>query len=528
MEGMVLMLLVVSFAFTTKNHIALRLGSYPDTKEDETRIFLGILFGGASYFFLREFLQLVSLLSLGSFPKWIRDPTNWLDMTVIILVFSYASKIWHDMNASVTDDFNESFRTGMALTQGILWVAIIVYLKSTLVDFAVFVGGLFNVVQRLVAFMLAACVILLAFAQMFYLVYLKTPICEPYTDIWNITVGEARVFETGANQSFTYMDPGLGNCTFRYCTFQDSLLSVYTMMMGEVNNVSRYYTNETAQVLYIWYAFLVIILLSNVLIAIVTDSYEIIQNDRAAIVFWSNRLDFVAEMDSIAYAVQRRLCFGAQKNPAAGSAVTIHGGRDSPKAAASVSSPNGTDTDHDNTNNIDNNNRGAGGASISPHGGGGSGEELESPYASSPNRTDCFREYWLQVMMLFDENLFDDVDWVEKCVYLLLQVFCILIVIPLWLLSGFVTAGLLWPPQVREYLFVQRETVKSRSELERKKLEKLKAIQTDLRSMKQDLLREMANDREEMARMKTEVDAIQSEVLAELMQVRELMTSLVM
>jgi ABC-type phosphate transport system permease subunit len=72
---------------------------------------------------------------------------------------------------------------------------------------------------------------------------------------------------------------------------------VYTMMMGEIGSVSRYDDNLLAQILYVAYAFLVVILLSNVLIAIVTDSYEIIQNDRAAIVFWSNRLDFVAEMD---------------------------------------------------------------------------------------------------------------------------------------------------------------------------------------------------------------------------------------
>ena len=46
--------------------------------------------------------------------------------------------------------------------------------------------------------------------------------------------------------------------------------------------------------------FLVAILLANVLIAIVTDSYRVIQDQRAAIVFWTNRLDFIAEMDAIA------------------------------------------------------------------------------------------------------------------------------------------------------------------------------------------------------------------------------------
>jgi len=344
---------------------------------------------------------------------------------------------------------------------------------------------------------------------MFYLVYLKTPICETS----NITLGGADVIVGGVQvETFTYSDPDMENCTFTHCEFGDSLIRVYTMMMGEVNNVSRYYGNTTAQVLYIWYAFLVIILLSNVLIAIVTDSYEIIQNDRAAIVFWSNRLDFVAEMDAIAYGVQR-LCFGG--NPAAGNTITYG---DSQKVTHA--SPHGNDPNNDNANA----NSGAG-ASSSARGG---GEGPESPDLT-PKSTDYFREGWQQVMTLFfDENLFDDVDLLETTVFNILRVICIIFVIPLWLALGFITAGWLWPPQVREYLFVQRETVTSRSELERKKLEKLKAIQTELRAMKQDLLREMADDREEMVRMKTEVDTIQSEVLAELMQVRELMTSLVM
>ena len=70
------------------------------------------------------------------------------------------------------------------------------------------------------------------------------------------------------------------------------------MMMGEVDDTV--YQTTVSQALYILYAFLVIILLSNVLIAIVTDSYGIIKNERAAMVFWSNRLNFIAEVDAIA------------------------------------------------------------------------------------------------------------------------------------------------------------------------------------------------------------------------------------
>ena len=100
--------------------------------------------------------------------------------------------------------------------------------------------------------------------------------------------------------------------------------------------------------------------------------------------------------------------------------------------------------------------------------------------------------------------------------------------IPLWLAIGAATAGGLWPPQVREWLFVQRNTVVSRSELEHQKLDQLKCIQTDLKALKVEIMREMAKDRDEMIRMKAEVETVQGEVFADLQQVKELMASLLM
>lgn len=331
-----------------------------------------------------------------------------------------------------------------------------------MVDFAVFVGGVFYVVQRLAAFLIAVSVILLAFAQMFYFVYLETDICK------------LALIEGDEDY-----DPSL-SCRFPHCTFEESLLKVYTMMMGEIGDETRYSTSLTAQILFVGYAFLVVILLSNVLIAIVTDSYEIIQNDRAAIVFWSNRLDFVAEMDSITYGIEQRLrgCFGKPK--------LIPGVPESPS---------------------------------------GSGL-MDEPTSGNNRQTEMFREAWQQIIFLFDANNYDEIDLLEFWVYMFFRIFSILFLIPLWLALGFVTAGWLWPPQVREYLFVQKETVASRSELEKRKLGKLKAIQTDLKTLKQHLTREMEGDRDEMIRVKAELEIVQSEVLTDLQQVKELMASL--
>jgi hypothetical protein len=215
-----------------------------------------------------------------------------------------------------------------------------------------------------------------------------------------------------------------------------------------------------------------------VLIAIVTDSYEIIQNDRAAIVFWSNRLDFVAETDGIASVVRQRiLCMGDKKG-APGAPTKVQEG------------PIGT---------------------------------------IALGSKDWLREAWTSITM-FESNVFDDVDLhpskIEFWVYLCYEGFALLVIIPVWLVLGMATAGVLWPPQVREYIFVQKETAVSRSEIERQKLEHLMEIQSDVKTLKTEIRKEMSSDRDDMVRMKAEVETFQSEYISDLQQMKELMTTL--
>jgi len=481
LDGYWLLLIIIFFEIATREHIRSREQLYiaplnstaptfspagvEEAYSDTNQSALVPIFLGGIWFFLRELVQIISLWYLGSVSSWFFDPTNWLDMCVIVLTFYYAIVM-------TNDDFgdNDRFRSGVAFTKGVLWLDVIYFLKSTLVDFAVFVGGVFYVLRRLTAFLSAVAVILLAFAQMFFIVYTETEIC---------TAAEPMLEPTAAPTEDSGDD---GACDFPHCKFPSSLLKVYTMMMGEIGDEGRYETKLIAQILYVLYAFLVVILLSNVLIAIVTDSYEIVQNDRAAIVFWSNRLDFVAEMDQISSAFLQRIkgLYGSK-----GANPQIQEG---PSGAGLVS--------HDTTRPED----------------------------------DIFYEGWKSIVQLFDQNLYDDVDLspqnIEFWCYFFFRFAAVIFVIPLWVIAGLLTFGWLWPPQVREYLLVQKETAISRADLEKQKLEQLKEIQTNIKSLKTEIKKEMAADREDMARLKNEVDAVHNEVMSDLQQVRELMTTL--
>lgn len=268
------------------------------------------------------------------------------------------------------------------------------------------------------------------------------------------------------------------------------------MMMGEIGTETRYDQNLVAQILYIFYGFFIVILLSNVLIAIVTDSYEIVQNDRAAIVFWSNRLDFVAEMDSIASVVRKRIfCKGAE------------GARIKARMLRNARTEDDQASDSSRSRSSSN------------------GAKMKIAYGSE----EWFRDKWDSIMSTFEHDLYgateEDMRPIDFWYDILIKTLAVL-VIPPWLILGFITVGILWPPQVREWLFVQKETAASRAEIERRKLEQLQEIQRDTKLLKEELRMEMQHDRDDMFRMKAEVDAVQEEVLADLQQVNALVTTL--
>lgn len=152
------------------------------------------------------------------------------------------------------------------------------YLRGMIVEFSVFVSGVVHVLKRLGVFLFALLIILVAFMEMFYTLFLASGNCEGFKED-----------RSHADQC----DPE-GAEPFHFCSRWDSFLTVYTMLLGEVDE-TEFDRNILAMMLFMLFIFLVVILLANVLIAIVADSYGVIRHERAAIVFWSNRLDFIGK-----------------------------------------------------------------------------------------------------------------------------------------------------------------------------------------------------------------------------------------
>jgi hypothetical protein len=176
------------------------------------------LYLGALFFFVRALVQVLSLLALGAFRIWVYNPSSWLDIIYIVVIFYWSTRMLYvPPDGFENTDDREAFRTGAALSGVVLWVKLLAYLRNIYVDFAVFLGGLFYVARRLVAFLLCLCITLVAFSQMFFTVYRQSKRCTEQPDDDDM-VTYAELLSEAENQVYCYRWTAFLNC--------------YTMLLG--------------------------------------------------------------------------------------------------------------------------------------------------------------------------------------------------------------------------------------------------------------------------------------------------------
>jgi len=287
--------------------------------------------------------------------------------------------------------------------------------------------------------MISLAVILIAFAQMFLIVFRKTPVCS-----------ESCIIDYGG---------------FPHCSFNKSILKVYTMMLGEIGEVNRYQQSITAQILYVAFVFLVVILLSNVLIAIVTDSHSVVKNERAEVVFWSNRLDFVAEMDTFE-AMRKRVVSCVLRNDYS--------------------------------------------------------EQSQAQGLKRQTLSDLFREYWSHLFAFLREKHSDHISLLEYYLFLFLRIIIVVFAIPLWFALGLCTAGSLWPPQIREWLFVMGEGIRKDTVMANEIMIEIKNTKHQVATMAADILREVNRSNNEQHEISKQMDHIKSRFLKDLSDIKRL------
>jgi hypothetical protein len=241
-----------------------------DTKELNI-YYLIPLFMASVYFFIREIVQMLSLATMGQFKAWASSFENWLDT-----FYSFLVMFWSIVMAleALPD---EVFQPAAALSIAVFWVMILNFLQGIIVGFAVFVRGVLYVTKRLAAFLVSLVIILLAFAQIFLTLYKETGQCTDLVTFKGFPLNTT-TFDTMNNTSSTESCEPIVD--FPYCSFPHAIIRVFTMLLGEVKD-NDFEGNVLTTIFYALFMFSCVIVLASVLIAVVVDSYRVIQNERA-------------------------------------------------------------------------------------------------------------------------------------------------------------------------------------------------------------------------------------------------------
>jgi len=190
---------------------------------------------------MRELAQIIGMYVYGLQYFWISDFWNLLNIACIIFVFVTLVPLF-----KVNHQNTGLFRILFSFAAMLVWLEVIAFVKTISLLFATFVLAFIQIIRDLVSFLVILVCFMLAFANVFTIIL-------PLTDD----------DQTGKGGPFS----SLG----------DSFLTTYTMMLGGYNrwwfdSSSVAVTNFSISAFAI-FMFVVYIVLLNMLIAIVGDSY---------------------------------------------------------------------------------------------------------------------------------------------------------------------------------------------------------------------------------------------------------------
>ena len=245
--------------------------------QQEDRLLLAVISCIDVYFFSRELFQARTMSSLKLFGQYFHNRWNIIDW--LALSFTAALVISGASGSYVRDSIG--FRCLGAFTTSLLWLKVVGAIKVFSVKLATFVYSLSIIMTDILDFALILVMMMLMFAGMFHLLLFKT------------------VKEFGD-------DDDLGGDVPRQAwgTVSNSIITIISFVLSEADRdmfASELYPESLAvlaTLIFVVFISFVVIVMLNVLIAVVSDSYDYAMT-RATQLFLRTRLQLVAELDSL-------------------------------------------------------------------------------------------------------------------------------------------------------------------------------------------------------------------------------------
>ena len=280
-----LAMVIGCFSFTASESIDRRFNKQNTTAEQRSvsPALLSPLYIGSLYFLGREITQMVSVRQQTTVIAYLADPENAVNLAFVFMTTYYTIC----MQTGMGDD--NRFRQGAGITVGLCYLQVLAYFKSILIEFAVFVSGVVYVTTRLVAFMTCLLIVVIAFAQMWVTTFQQSSECGFGDETENDETED--VTSRRMQDSFEYyyddmiVEEEVEDCEpsidMPYCSgYYWAWYKTYPMMLGSYD-AEMFFWDNFSLVLFCIFYFFVVILLLQILIAIITDLYGVITNDRA-------------------------------------------------------------------------------------------------------------------------------------------------------------------------------------------------------------------------------------------------------
>ena len=205
---------------------------------------------GSFYFVIRELGKSITIIERtrqASIYLW----SIWNIADILSTAFALTSTILIRINFSETIDFDtiDPLRAFLAITTGCLWVRALSLLKSLNIQLATFVLAILQICKDILWFLIILCALVACFAQMFYTLLLPS------------ACATEEAFKESSLQ----------------CSQSEYYLRLYTILgnLGGFDEFTRSaFTTGFSVFLIVFFSFMVVIILLNILIAIISDSYE--------------------------------------------------------------------------------------------------------------------------------------------------------------------------------------------------------------------------------------------------------------
>jgi len=200
-------------------------------------------------------------INLGIATAWRNNAFNWVNFCALLGCWiSLLHQFFVDLNVGNKDD--KIMKSANVLTVVFLWLRFLGFLRGTNIKMATFILMLQEISVNVDTFLVVLALILVMFAMLYHILLVDNKSLDD--DEWN--------------------------------SFDTSLWKVWGYSIGEVDESA--FPTESSYFLFTAFGLTIVIIMMNILIAIVSDSYTDAVN-RSAPLFWRARVELIAEYEPL-------------------------------------------------------------------------------------------------------------------------------------------------------------------------------------------------------------------------------------